>query len=77
MDWYNKKHYHSRLNFIKPSSRHNGEAEKIVKNRKLVYNIAKKLHPQRFNRGIRNWDLPETVTLNTKDENKLKLNGTW
>ena len=75
VDWYNNKHYHSGLNFIKPSSRHNGEAEKIMENRKLVYNTAKQLHPQRFNRGIRKWNLPETVALNPTDEDKSKLQG--
>lgn len=76
VDWYNNRHYHSGLNFIKPSSRHNGEAERIMENRKLVYSAAKQLHPQRFNRGIRKWDLPEAVALNPTDEDKSKLQVT-
>jgi putative transposase len=71
VDWYNNRHYHSGLNFVTPSSRHKGLAPKIMKKRLKVYKAAKELHPQRFNRGIRNWDLPETVSLNPrKSEDK-------
>lgn len=75
VDWYNNKHYHSGLNFITPNSRHNGTAEAVMENRKRVYNSAKQLNPQRFNRGIRNWDLPNSVALNPNDENKSNLEG--
>ncbi len=68
VDWYNNKHYHSGLNFVTPSSRHSGQAEKIMTNRKKVYMAAKMLHPLRFNRGIRKFDLPESVTLNPEKE---------
>lgn len=75
VDWYNNKHYHSGLNFMTPSARHNGEAEEIMEKRKKVYKTAKELHPQRFNRGIRNWDLPKVVALNPTDEIKASLDG--
>lgn len=73
VDWYNNKHYHSGLNFITPNSRHNGESEKIMEVRKRVYNAARELNPQRFNRGIRNWEVPKAVALNPTEEIKLKL----
>lgn len=71
VDWYNNKHYHSGLNFVTPSSRHEGSAAKVIKKRLKVYKAAKEFNPQRFNRGIRKWDLPETVSLNSrKNEEK-------
>ena len=73
VDWYNNKHYHSGLKFMTPSSRHNGETEKIMENRKLVYSTARELHPLRFKKGIRNWDVPKQVALNPTDEIKESL----
>lgn len=73
VDWYNNKHYHSGLNFLTPNSRHNKQADKIMKNRKRVYEAARSLNPQRFNKGIRKWEAPEAVALNPTDEIKDKL----
>lgn len=71
VDWYNNKHYHSGLNFMTPISIHNGVATGIVEQRKKVYKAAQELNPNRFNRGIRNWDLPDEVALNpTNEKNK-------
>jgi len=71
VDWYNNKHYHSGLNFVTPSSRHSGQAQKIMANRKKVYIAAKMLHPLRFKRGIKNFDLPECVSLNPQKESEM------
>lgn len=74
MEWYNNKHYHSGLNFVTPSSRHCGQAEEIMIKRKKVYMAAKMLHPLRFKRGIRKFDLPKSVSLNPiKVENMEKI----
>ena len=54
INWYNNKDYHSGLNFLTPSSRHTGESKDVMEKRKKVYESARNLHPQRFNRGIRN-----------------------
>lgn len=75
VDWYNNKHYHSGLNFITPNSRHTGKAKEIMEHRKKVYKAAQYLYPQRFNRGIRNWKLPDVVALNPISENKSDLRG--
>ncbi|WP_373897789.1 integrase core domain-containing protein [Haloimpatiens sp. FM7315] len=74
VDWYNNIHYHSSLKFLTPNSRHNGKTDEIMSNRKKVYEAAKKLNPQRFNRGIRNWDLNDKVALNPTNEIKDKIN---
>lgn len=73
VDWFNNKHYHSGLNFLTPNSRHNGGENKIMEHRKEVYESARKLYPQRFNKGIRNWDAPKKVALNPTDEIKTEL----
>jgi putative transposase len=75
VDWYNNKHYHSGLNFVTPSSRHCGQSEKIMANRKKVYMTAKMLHPLRFKRGIKNFDLPECVSLNPLKEDEMSKTG--
>ena len=41
-------------------------------NRKKVYEAARALNPLRFKKGIRNWNPPETVSLNPTDEVKEK-----
>jgi transposase InsO family protein len=70
VDWYNNKHYHSGINFLTPNSRHNGQDEEIMRRRKELYESARKLHPQRFNKGIQKWESPKTVALNPTDEVK-------
>lgn len=71
--WYNNKHYHSGLKFLTPNSRHDGQTEKIMNNRKKVYEAARRLNPQRFNKGIRNWNLNDKVALNPTDEIKEQI----
>lgn len=75
VDWFNNKHYHSGLNFLTPNSRHAGQSKEIMDKRKRVYESAKNLNPQRFNRGIRNWEEPKCVALNPTDEIKNKLSS--
>lgn len=70
VNWYNNEHYHSALKFMTPSSRHNGETDKIMANRKKVYEAARALNPLRFKKGIRNWNPDETVSLNPTNEVK-------
>lgn len=44
-----------------------------MEHRKKVYKSARDLHPERFNRGLRNWNLPKIVALNPINESKLKI----
>lgn len=64
IDWYNHQHLHSGLKFITPAQRHSGNDIVIMENRKAVYSEAYQRHPERWSRKTRNWDLPESVTLN-------------
>lgn len=75
VDWYNNKHYHSGLNFLTPNSRHCGQAERIMEKRKKVYMAAKLLHPLRFKRGIKKFDVPKHVSLNPQKEEVVEEIG--
>jgi len=62
--WYNNHHKHSGIKFVTPTQRHNGEAERIVEQRKALYQKAREKNPERWSGNTRNWDLPEEVHLN-------------
>lgn len=64
VDWYNNQHLHSGIKFVTPADRHAGKDEEILKKRKKVYEIAKMKNPNRWSRGIRNWNKIEKVFLN-------------
>ncbi|CAO5681545.1 MAG: IS3 family transposase ISGur6 [Holosporales bacterium] len=62
--WYNKDHMHSGISFVTPESRHNLEDEKLLKNRRLVYEKTKDANPQRWSGNIRKWHHQTSVYLN-------------
>ena len=62
--WYNIEHRHSGLNYVTPEQRHNGEAQDILLQRKVVLEAAKAKNPRRWSGETRNASLPESVTLN-------------
>lgn len=64
VDWYNNEHKHSAIKFVTPASRHSGESEYILKNRALIYEAAKKTHPERWSKNTRDWTPVAEVTLN-------------
>jgi len=66
--WYNLEHKHSGLKFISPVERHTGLDQEIMSNRKVVYELAKARHPERWRGATRNWDLPDVVWLNPVKE---------
>ena len=70
--WYNKIHLHSGINFVTPYQRHYGLDKKIMENRIKVYEKAKAKHPERWSKDIRNWELPEYVSLNPIAEEEVK-----
>ncbi len=69
--WYNCTHLHSGINFVTPYQRHYGLDKKIMENRIKVYEKAKARHPERWTRSIRNWSLPEYVSLNPISEDEV------
>lgn len=73
--WYNTEHLHSRIKFVTPAQRHNGEDKMILKARTQVYELAKAKTPERWSRSIRNWKPIGAVTLNPEKviEKEMKL----
>ena len=68
--WYNTKHLHSGINFVTPSSKHDGLDIEILKNRNEVYELAKNKNPERWSGKTRNWDPIRVVKLNPLKEKK-------
>ncbi len=66
--WYNYSHRHSGLKFVTPAQRHNGEDIELLKQRKCVYEGAKKIYPGRWSGETRNWNHEAVVMLNPINE---------
>ena len=66
--WYNHEHLHSGINFLTPYQRHFGLDKIIMEKRIKTYEQAKARHPERWSREIRDWSLPEYVSLNPMSE---------
>lgn len=63
--WYNTQHRHSGIQFVTPQERHAGEDEKLLEQRKVVYEQAKCRAPGRWKtRQTRNWQAVKEVWLN-------------
>ena len=72
VNWYNEEHKHSAIKFVTPGQRHRGEDVQILADRDEVYRQAKSINPSRWSGATRNWERPETMTLNP-DRSKEKL----
>lgn len=70
VNWYNNEHLHSGIKFVTPASRHAMKDDKILNNRKKVYEAAKLKNPNRWSRETRNWEKDEKVFLNYLQEDK-------
>ncbi|MBU1379800.1 hypothetical protein KKD49_03150 [Myxococcota bacterium] len=55
---------------ITPAQKHSGEDIVILEKRRIVYENAKKLHPERWSGKIRNWNPIVEVKLNPSNEGK-------
>ena len=64
VEWYNHEHRHSAIRFITPAQRHEGLDDKLLDNRKAVYEAARAKHPQRWRGSSRNWQKIQAVHLN-------------
>ena len=69
--WYNNIHLHSGIKFVTPASRHRGEDQKILEDRKNVYEEARNKNPNRWSRNTRNWTRVKEVFLNYLQEEKM------
>lgn len=68
VQWYNHSHRHSGIQYVTPQQRHQGEDRAILKQRKRVYEEAKKQHPERWSGATRNWEHESLVQLNPVNE---------
>lgn len=50
IDWYNTKHYHSGIAFIRPADMHEGRSNQIIAKRQEILTQAARKYPERFNR---------------------------
>lgn len=67
--WYNGEHKHSKIRFVTPEQRHNGQDQQILHRRKAVLELAKEKTPARWgNRQTRNCTAVGAVTLNPDRE---------
>jgi len=64
VEWYNRNHCHSGINFVTPLQRHLQQDSTLLKNRKAVYEKAKKKHPLRWSGNTRKWKFINEVHLN-------------
>ena len=68
VQWYNHEHRHSRIKFVTPAQRHNGEDHGLLEKRKAVYEKAKNRQPARWAGNIRNWEPQGAVELNPENK---------
>ena len=71
--WYNTQHRHSKINFVTPQQRHDGQDTAILAKRTMVFENAKKRHPERWSGSIRKWELQTEVWLNPDRSENEKL----
>ena len=72
VNWYNGEHRHSGLNFVTPNERHEGLDAQIMEQRRMIYEAAKAIHPERWSGKIRNMELPCEVWLNPPSKIDLR-----
>jgi transposase InsO family protein len=71
VQWYNEIHRHSALRYVTPGQRHRGESAAILAARKVVFEEAKRKHPERWKgRSARNLDEAEVVWLNPEKDGR-------
>lgn len=70
--WYNTQHQHSAIRFVTPVDRHYGREDQILANRRKIYEEARRRHPERWSRQIRNWQPVRTVRLNPEKKDDAK-----
>lgn len=70
--WYNNEHRHSRIRFVTPAQRHQGQDHQILARRHELYERAKYKTPERWSGQTRNWEPIGTVMLNPDREEALE-----
>jgi len=69
IDWYNRSHMHSGLQYVTPSQKRNGDHNAIFAQRNEVIEDAKRKHPERWgSRDVRKYRDPGFEVLNPSGE---------
>ena len=69
VEWYNYEHLHSGIKYVTPNQRFMKKDIEILKNRKKVYELAKRKNPKRWiNKSIKNWDRTDVIYLNKRKD---------
>lgn len=71
VNWYNTEHLHSSIQFITPYQRHYGRDVEIMAKRTEIYKLARARNPERWVGEIRNWSLPNYVSLNPMKQSEI------
>jgi putative transposase len=69
--WYNHIHRHSGIKFVTPCQRHTGQDIEILAARKVLYEKARLLRPERWSGQIRNCNKKDVVLLNPESISNL------
>lgn len=72
VDWYNNEHRHSGIHYVTPAQRHRGEDKEILSKRRETYELAKRVHPERWTKQIRDWNYSKEEWLNPKQDKETK-----
>lgn len=67
VQWYNHEHRHSRINFVTPDQRHQGDDHEILAKRHQLYEAKRSANPERWQGATRNWNPVGAVTLNPEN----------
>jgi hypothetical protein len=65
---YNTVHLHSAISFVTPEDRHSGRDTLILERRRVVYERARRRHPERWSGQTRSWPHIEQVALNPQSD---------
>ena len=61
LDWYNHRHRHSGIKFVRPHHRYSGQVVEICRHRLVVYKQASQRNQRRWSRSTGCWRQPELV----------------
>jgi len=73
--WYNREHLHSAIGFVTPGDRHSGRDLLLLERRRLVYERARRQHPERWARHARSWEHVNEVVLNPQSGIGTAIDG--
>ena len=70
VNWYNKQHRHSSLDYVTPYQRRSGEYKEIFEKRNRTFTIARKEHPERWTGNTKYWQIKDEVFLKKPNRSK-------